>query len=178
MSVMSPLTKTTVDENRKDSYDYNFGRRRLHSGSSMPPLSATSELFGSCRHNTHTHTPQRKASHYWPTLHCTPAVIQTWRLHAISWLDHRGRKAYTYATFIEAGMVATHGALRHSTNNRISFLDQDARCWNCIRLHSLQAVTVSPQPTGSWSQDQLTSHWNFAMQLRYLRARGHKSFQV
>jgi len=129
-------TKTTVGENRKDSYDYNFGHLRLQVGSFMPLPSATSKLFGSCRHNTHT--SQRKGSHYWPTLHCTLQLIQTWRLQAISLLDHRGLKAYTYATFIEARMVAALGAPRHSTNNRISFLDQDARGWNCIRLHSLQ----------------------------------------
>jgi len=83
------------------------------------------------------HTPQRKASHYWPTLHCTH---QLWYKHGVSRqsANYRGRKAYTYATFIEARMVAALGAPRHSTNNRISFLDQDARGWNCIRLHSLQ----------------------------------------
>jgi len=41
-----------------------------------------------------------------------------------------------------------------------------------------KTVTVSPQPTVSWSQGQSTSHCNFATQLQYLRARSHKTVQV
>jgi hypothetical protein len=68
-------------------------------------------------------------------------------------------------------MAAAHGAPRHSTN-RINFLEQDAGTTLDYTVN--KTVTASPQPTGSWSQGQSTSDCNFAIQLQYLRARGHK----
>jgi hypothetical protein len=135
-SVMSPLTDK--DHSRRESEGFVWLSLRVFSSATFCNFGTV--RFMSSRHtHTHTHTHKQVVSHYWSTLHCTH---QLWhkhgRLQAVSWLDHGGRKSYTYATFIEDGMVAAHGTPRHSTNNRINFLDQDARWWNYIRLHSHQ----------------------------------------
>ena len=82
---------------------------------------------------------------------------------------------HAYATFIEAGMVATHSAQSHSTNNRLNQLPRSI-CKVLEQLHITQSprtVTASPQSTISWSQDQSTSHCNLATQLQCSHATGH-----
>ena len=139
-SVTSPLTDK--NHSRRESGGFVWLQLRAPSLTFGLISATTFGNFGTIRVVSSRHTyieakGQPLLTHI--ALH-TRAVIQTWRLQAISWQDHRVRKAYTYATFIEAGMVATHGAPRHSTNNRISFLDQDARSWNYIRLQSTKRL--------------------------------------
>ena len=83
--------------------------------------------------------------------------------------------SHAYAAFIEAGMVATHGAPSHSTYNKINQLPGST----CKVLEppqitqSPRMVTAPPQSTTSLSQVQSTSHCNLATQMQCSHAKGH-----
>ena len=85
------------------------------------------------------------------------------------------KHSQAYATFIEAGMVATHSAPSHCTNNRINQLP-GSRCklLELLQIRKLpRTVAASSQSTISRSQGHSNSRCNLATQFQCFRARGH-----
>ena len=59
----------------------------------------------------------------------------------------------SYATFFEAGMVATDNTHHHSTYSRTSFLEHN-KASITLTIQSTRTVTASPQSSISWSHGQ------------------------